>query len=127
LFDQGEFRHAITQRLHDFITVFFLPIFFTYTGLRTDIGSMRWLPVVVAVGSGIDSGHGRKILWMCCHSPPERTFVADSCSVGNTHEHKSADGVGGSQYRMELGLIPRSVFFMLVVMAVSTTYVTAPS
>ena len=31
---------AIRRRLSDFVTVFFLPIFFTYTGLRTDIGTM---------------------------------------------------------------------------------------
>ena len=30
----------IRARLSDFVTGFFLPIFFTYTGLRTDIGSM---------------------------------------------------------------------------------------
>ena len=38
LFDQHEFRAAVQERLRDFVTVFFLPIFFTYTGLRTDIG-----------------------------------------------------------------------------------------
>src|SRR5579864_8481528 len=40
LYDQREFREAIQRRMRDFVTVFFLPIFFTYTGLRTDIGTM---------------------------------------------------------------------------------------
>src|SRR3989442_15062196 len=40
LYDQHEFREAVMRRLRDFVTVFFLPIFFTYTGLRTDIGTM---------------------------------------------------------------------------------------
>src|SRR3990172_1603590 len=41
LYDQHELCGAIRRRLSDFVTVFFLPIFFTYTGLRTDIGSMQ--------------------------------------------------------------------------------------
>src|SRR5438045_5917592 len=41
LYDQHQFREAVSRRLLDFVTVFFLPIFFTYTGLRTDIGTMR--------------------------------------------------------------------------------------
>src|SRR5215468_9836251 len=49
LYDQREFREAIQRRLRDFVTVFFLPIFFTYTGLRTDIGTM----------------HGR-LMWALC-------------------------------------------------------------
>src|SRR5216684_3002468 len=41
LYDQHELCDAIRRRLRDFVTVFFLPIFFTYTGLRTDIGTMQ--------------------------------------------------------------------------------------
>src|SRR5262252_2815947 len=40
LHDQIELKEAVQTRLRDFVTVFFLPIFFTYTGLRTDIGTM---------------------------------------------------------------------------------------
>ena len=35
-----ELREALRRRLNDFVTAFFLPIFFTYTGLRTDMGAM---------------------------------------------------------------------------------------
>ncbi|MBI3694360.1 MAG: cation:proton antiporter [Acidobacteria bacterium] len=41
LYDQHEFREAAVGRLRDFVTVFFLPVFFTYAGLRTDIGTMH--------------------------------------------------------------------------------------
>src|SRR5262249_36424390 len=39
-FDQEEFRRAVALRLRDFVYVFFVPIFFMYTGLRTDVGAM---------------------------------------------------------------------------------------
>ncbi len=32
-----ELRAAVSRRLRDFIIVFFLPIFFTYAGLRTNV------------------------------------------------------------------------------------------
>lgn len=38
--DQRDMREAIHRRLDDFVMTFFLPIFFTYTGLRTDVGAM---------------------------------------------------------------------------------------
>ncbi len=37
---EREFCAAVLRRMRDFMTVFFLPIFFTYTGLRTEIGSL---------------------------------------------------------------------------------------
>src|SRR5262252_577329 len=33
LFDQDDFRRAVAVRLRDFVYVFFVPIFFMYTGL----------------------------------------------------------------------------------------------
>ena len=41
LYDQEQFKEAVFKRLKDFVTVFFLPIFFTYTGLHTDMGSLN--------------------------------------------------------------------------------------
>jgi len=40
LHDQKEFCAAVNSRMADFVNVLFLPIFFTFTGLRTDIGSL---------------------------------------------------------------------------------------
>src|SRR5712692_1814215 len=40
LSDQKAFSAAVSRRMRDFVTVFFLPVFFTFTGLRTDIGTM---------------------------------------------------------------------------------------
>ncbi len=40
LYDEQELVAAWRERIGDFVTVFFLPIFFTYTGLRTSIGGL---------------------------------------------------------------------------------------
>jgi Kef-type K+ transport system membrane component KefB len=38
--EEHEFRKAVNFRMRDFVTAFFLPIFFTFTGLHTDIGKI---------------------------------------------------------------------------------------
>jgi Kef-type K+ transport system membrane component KefB len=40
LSSEDEFRAAINRRLRDFLMGFFLPIFFAYTGLRTNVGAL---------------------------------------------------------------------------------------
>jgi Kef-type K+ transport system membrane component KefB len=126
LYDQHEFRAAVQERLRDFVTVFFLPIFFTYTGLRTDIGTMS--------GSA---------LWVMCGLVLLAAFVGKfgGCSLaarasGLPWREASIIGVMMNTRALmelivinmgfELGVIPKSVFFMLVVMAVASTYITAP-
>jgi Kef-type K+ transport system membrane component KefB len=127
LSDQQEFREAIKGYMQDFVTVFFVPIFFTYTGLRTDIGTMTG-------GS----------LWVMCGLVLVTAFVGKfgGCSLA-----ARLSGVGWREASMigvmmntralmelivinigyELSIIPKSVFFMLVFMAVVTTYVTTPA
>jgi Kef-type K+ transport system membrane component KefB len=41
LHDQKAFGAAVNRRMGDFVTVLFLPVFFTLTGLRTDLGTAR--------------------------------------------------------------------------------------
>src|SRR5258708_699484 len=54
LYDETDLVAAWRDRLGDFVTVFFLPVYFTYTGLRTSIGGIesadwgRCLPIVAA-------------------------------------------------------------------------------
>lgn len=48
--------HAISDRMHDLTIYLFLPIFFTSTGLKTDLTSMgasawMWVPIVTLVGT----------------------------------------------------------------------------
>ena len=57
LSDQHEFRAAMDRLLSLFVTVFFLPIFFTYTGLRTNIGTLNtathWILLLGVLGCAV--------------------------------------------------------------------------
>jgi Kef-type K+ transport system membrane component KefB len=126
LFDEERFRTAVTARLRDFTVAFFLPIFFTYTGLRTDIGSMEnaglWLLcglVLLAAIVGKFGGCTLAARW-------SGLSWRNACAVGVMMNTRALMELIVINLGFELGVIPRSVFFMLVFMAVVTTYMTTP-
>jgi Kef-type K+ transport system membrane component KefB len=126
LYDQHQFREAVMRRLRDFVTVFFLPIFFTYTGLRTDIGTMRggwmWalcgLVLLVAIAGKVGGCTTAALL----NGLPWK----ESLAVGVLMNTRGLMELIAVNLGHDMGLIPKSVFFMLVLMALVTTYMTAP-
>jgi len=127
LYDQKEFAHAISLRLRDFTTVFFLPIFFTYTGLRTDIGSMSggllWavagLIILVAIigklgGCAVAARVVGRLSWR------------DSLTIGILMNTRGLMELIVINLGYELHVFPRTVYFMLVLMTLVTTYMTTP-
>lgn len=126
LHDEHELVAAWKERIGHFVAVFFLPIFFTYTGLRTDIG-------------GLDTA----ALWGWCLLT---VFLATLGKFGGTYvaarsaglNHDEANVLGimmNTRALMELivinvgydlGVISQNVFTMLVLMAIASTVVTTP-
>jgi Kef-type K+ transport system membrane component KefB len=126
LFDEPEFRKMLQARLQDFVRGFFVPIFFMYTGLRTDVGSMgggiMWLLFALTVAAAIFakmvpatiSAHASGFSW------------ADSASMGVLMNTRALMELIVLNIGLDLGVIPKSVFFMFTLMAVITTFMTAP-
>ena len=99
LHDQNAFVRAWREKVGDFVLVFFLPMFFTYSGLRTNIGALDsaqrwgWCVLLMALATV------RQVRRMLFRRPPlghERTG-----SQGDRHhdEHARPDGTGGHQRR----------------------------
>jgi Kef-type K+ transport system membrane component KefB len=127
LSSEQAFRQAVTRRLRDFVTAFFLPIFFAYTGLRTNVGSLgaSWelwglcLAVLTVAVVGKVGGCG----------------VAARLGGFSTREAACIGVLMNTRGLMELivinlgkdmGVLPDSVFCMLVLMAMLTTLLTTP-
>jgi Kef-type K+ transport system membrane component KefB len=127
LYDQHEFRAAVQERLRDFVTVFFLPIFFTYTGLRTDIGTMKGGSLWIMCGLVLLVAFVGKFggCWLAARLNGLRWREASI--IGVMMNTRALMELIVINIGFELGVIPKSVFFMLVVMAVVSTYVTAPA
>jgi Kef-type K+ transport system membrane component KefB len=123
---EKEFRLAVNNRLKDFVTAFFLPIFFTNTGLRTDMGTIHgpgmWAfaaAVCVVAIVGKFGGCSLAARWSG-FSYREATLIG---IMMNTRALMELIVI---RTGLELGVIPPSVFCMLVMMAVLTTIMTSP-
>ena len=123
---EAEFREAVGRRLRDLVTVFFLPIFFTYTGLRTDVGSLSggwlWLLCGLVLAAAVVGKFAGCSLaaWLSGFPPREAGCVGIMMNTRALME-LIVINVG-----YQLQVIPPSVFCMLVIMALTTTMMTTP-
>ena len=126
LHDEHELIEAWKERIGHFVMVFFLPIFFTYTGLRTHIGSLDsaelwgWCLLLIALATLGKFG---------------ASYAAARWAGMNHHEGKLLGIMMNTRALMELivinvgfdlGVISQPVFTMLVLMAIVSTVITTP-
>ncbi|MGA3158838.1 MAG: cation:proton antiporter [Steroidobacteraceae bacterium] len=121
-----EFVEAWRAQVGKFVLVLFLPVFFTYTGLRTNVlglvtaSDWQWLAIVLAAAI-----LGKMI----------PVYIASRLSGFSHNESMILGSLMNTRALMELivlnigfdlGFIPQNVFTMLVIMAVVTTVMTGP-
>lgn len=124
----GERRFAETwnDRVGAFVNVFFLPIFFTYTGLRTDVGSLGsgaawgWCALLIALATLGKFGACWAAARWAGLSPAQSRIVGVMMNTRALMELIIIN-VG-----YDLGVIGREVFTMLVLMAIFSTVITTP-
>lgn len=126
LASEAQFRDAVLAKLSDFVTVFFLPIYFTYTGLRTDVGSMSglvlWGFAALVVAAAIIGKLGGCTLAARAVGLPWR----DAGMVGVMMNARALMALIVVNVGLDAGVLTETAFFMLVVMAVITTFMTGP-
>jgi Kef-type K+ transport system membrane component KefB len=126
LYDEAELVAAWRERVGDFVNVFFLPIFFTYTGLRTSIGGLAvadwgWCVAVVAVANLSKFAAG---YWAARRS---RLNHAESSMIGYMMNTRALMELIVINVGLDLGVITPKVFTMLVIMAIVSTVITTPA
>lgn len=126
LHDQYELVEAWKHKVADLVTVLFLPIFFTYTGLRTDVGGLEtaelwfWCLVLVFLAVAGKFGGCYLAARLAGLKRPEARNIA---IMMNTRALMELVVVN---LGFDLGVIPSQVFTMLVLMAIVSTVMTAP-
>jgi Kef-type K+ transport system membrane component KefB len=126
LSDETDFREVFGRHVRDFLTVFFLPIFFTYTGLRTNIGTLNtsahWILLLGVLTCAVAGKLGG--CWVAARAggfPPR-----DSACIGALMNARGLMGLVVTNVGRDLGVIPDSVFCMLAIMSLATTVMTTP-
>ena len=126
LHDDRKLVAAWNERVGQFVIVFFLPIFFTYTGLRTEIGSLD---------SASAWGWCGLLIFLATLGKYGAAYAAARWVGLNHHQAKVLGIMMNTRALMELivinvgfdlGVISRQMFTMLVLMAVFSTVITTP-
>jgi Kef-type K+ transport system membrane component KefB len=127
LFDEPELVAAWRTRVGDFVTVFFLPIFFTYTGLRTYIGGLDtaadwgWCLAVVGLATITKLGGA---YWAARRSGFDHS---ESAMIGFMMNTRALMELIVINVGFDLGVISQKLFTMLVIMAIASTVMTTPA
>jgi Kef-type K+ transport system membrane component KefB len=123
---RGEFREFLKLRLENFSSVFLLPLFFAFTGLRTQVGllndSTGWLIcgglVVIAtlgkLGGAMVTARLTGVNWI------------DSFALGALMNTRGLVELIALNIGYDLGILSPPIFAMLVIMALVTTCMTGP-
>jgi Kef-type K+ transport system membrane component KefB len=114
------------RRLHDFVSVLFLPAFFAYTGMRTEIGLVSGLGDWLLCAA---------IILVACLGKGGGTLVAsrlsglswrDSAALGVLMNTRGLVELIVLNMGLDLGIPSPKLFTMLVIMALVTTVMTTP-
>jgi Kef-type K+ transport system membrane component KefB len=126
LHDERALIDAWQERIGHFVLVFFLPIFFTYTGLRTHVGSLDtaaawgWCLVLIALATLGKFGASYLAARWAGMSHHEGTLLGIMMNTRALME-LIVINIG-----YDLGVISQQVFTMLVLMAIFSTVITTP-
>ena len=126
LYDEAKLVRAWHEQFGQFVTVFFMPIFFTYTGLRTSIGTLaspaawRWCAVTIALAT---VGKFAGAYLAAARSDLSRTQTTILAFMMNTRGLMELVVINVG---LDLGVISQQMFTILVLMALVSTVITTP-
>jgi Kef-type K+ transport system membrane component KefB len=126
LFDHERLGRAVHHRLSDFVTVFFLPIFFTYTGLRTDVSALQGGAALLMMGAIVASGIAGKLGACTLAARAAGLKWREAAAMGSMMNARALMGLIVVNVGYNLGILTPPVFSSLVIMCVVTTFMTAP-
>ncbi len=122
----GGLAHALGERIQDFVTLVFLPLFFAFSGLRTEIGLLSDPSAWVALGG---------VVVVACLGKLGGSAVAarimglgwrESAAVGVLMNTRGLMSLVVVNIGLDLGVLSPRLFTMLVLMALITTLATSP-
>lgn len=120
------FVEAWRRQVGRFVLVFFLPVFFTFTGLRTNVLGLTtatdWLWLAVVLAAAI----GGKIIPVYIAGRITGFDHKESSILGSLMNTRALMELIVLNIGYDMGFIPQKIFTMLVIMAVVTTVMTGP-
>lgn len=123
---EWDFRKVLTEKIEDIALVLLLPLFFVFTGLRTQIGLLNepglWGMCLLIIAVAVAGKFGGSALAARITGETTR----DSLAIGALMNTRGLMELVVLNIGYDLGILTPSVFTMMVIMAIVTTLMTGP-
>lgn len=123
---EASVQKLLTDKLEDVSVLLLLPIFFAFTGLRTQIGLLGQGHLWVAFGLIMLVAVGGKLGGSALTAKLMGQPWADSMAIGALMNTRGLMELVVLNIGYDLGILSPEVFAMLVLMALATTFMTGP-
>ena len=121
-----KFRKIMTDKVEDVALALLLPLFFVYTGLRTEIGlisgASMWLLCGAFILVAIIGKFGSALVMARFSGETWK----DSLYLGALMNTRGLMELVVLSIGLEMGILPQAIFVMLVLMTLVTTFMTTP-
>ena len=125
--ENTKFRNIFIQKIEDVSLVLLLPLFFVFTGLRTQIGLLNDIYLWKITGLIILVAVTGKFLGSTLASRITGQDWKDSLTIGALMNTRGLMELVVLNIGYELGILSPTVFSMMVIMALITTFMTGPA
>lgn len=123
---EGHFSEKVSEKFEDFTTTFFLPLYFTASGLKTQLGLLKdgntWGLLLLILSVAIIT----KIVGGSVAAKISGMSWRESITLGMLMNTKGLVELIVLNIGLDYGLISPTTFSMMVVMALVTTFLTSP-
>jgi Kef-type K+ transport system membrane component KefB len=120
-------RELLTEKMEDISVIIFLPIVFAVTGLRTQIGLLNeghlWLTCIAVIMVAVIGKFGGSALAARLVGQSWK----DSLSIGALMNTRGLMELVVLNIGYDLGILSPEIFAIMVLMALTTTFMTGPS
>jgi hypothetical protein len=120
------FRNLFTEKIEDVSLVLLLPLFFVFTGLRTEIGLLNEPGLWMICGGIVFLAIFGKTMGSAIAARFVGNNWKDSLTIGALMNTRGLMELVVLNIGLDLGILTPKVFAMMVVMALTTTFMTSP-
>lgn len=123
----SKFKHILSEKIEDVSAVLLLPLFFVFTGLRTQIGLLNQPSLWMLCGIVISLAVMGKFLGISLSSKLLGNNWRRSITLGALMNTRGLMELVVLNIGYDLGLLKPEIFAIMVLMALATTCMTGPS
>jgi len=123
----AELSEDVTRRIEDFVITLLLPLFFAYTGLRTNVGLLDRPELWLLTGLLILVAVVGKLLGAMLAARFTGFNWRSSAVIGTLMNTRGLTELIVLNLALEKGVISEALFAMLVIMALVTTFMAGPA